>query len=455
MGGLIHGLNTGKSALLHNQLGMNVAGHNIANASNPAFTRQRVTAAPAPGALQGNLLGAGVYSQGIESARNGFQDARVREDRAMLGYWSSMESSLTNVEGILAENGEYGLSGILGEFWSGWSEIASHPMDEAARTSVISAGARVASTLNKLGSDLAAETERIENELELVISDVNTLANRVAGLNVQVMEAETGGNSANDLRDQRNSALDQLAEYAAVSVTERDNGSISVSLGGHALVEQESVAPISWNAPDGDDGNAGLVSGSGNALELDGGALGGLAEMASSVMPELRNRLDTLAGAVIEQVNQLHRDGYALDGKTTGIEFFSGKDASTISVSAAVRDNPTLVAASATGSSGDNGIANALAALGDNPGIVDGSSINGYYDSFVVDIGLALQEAQNQAELGTGFVNQSEMQRQSLRGVNLDEEMIDLIEFQHAYDAAATVISTIDEMIQSVISLAR
>jgi len=453
MGGLIHGLNTGKSALLHNQLGMNVVGHNIANASNPSFTRQRVNAAPAHHAQQGNLLGAGIYSLGIESARDGFLDARVREDRSMLGYWSSMESSLGGVEGILAENGEYGLSTVLGEFWNGWSEVASHPEDEAVRSAVLSAGVRLSSTMNKIASDLSGEAARIEDELEIAVAGVNTLASRIAGLNAQVIESEAGGNSANDLRDERDAAVDQLSDYAGVSVTEQENGSISVSLGGHALVEHDSISPLTWSTADAEAGTGGLTAESGETVELEGGTLGGLVEMASSVMPGLRNRLDTLAGIVIEQVNQLHREGYALDGKTTGIEFFTGNDASTISVSAAVRDNPSMVAASATGSSSDNGIANALFALGDNPGMVDGLSINGYYDSFIVDIGMALQEAQNQVELGSGFVSQSEMQRQSVRGVNLDEEMIDLIKYQNAYDAAATVISTVDEMVQSVISM--
>jgi len=456
MAGLFSGLEIGKRSLLAQQLAMFTAGHNIANVNTPGFARQRtIMASTLPLDLPDGRMGTGVRTVSVDQLRDSFLDGQFRREINSLGGWQAQERTLTQIELIFTEPRDNTIGDLMSKFWQSWQEVASEP-SAAARNAVVEQGKLLVNSfhqasrqLNSLQSNLNAE---IEKQAEL-ITDIGT---QIAALNKQIASGELGGAKANDLRDVRNLLLDRLSSLAQISITETSTGSVNVYIGSMEFVNSVEVHELETEVRYFDGVPTIQVNWgySGTAVEFGGGNMGSLIDARDVWVAEAREALDALVETLVTQVNTLHRQGRTADGRT-GVSFFDPLylEAGSIQLNALLADNPQQnIVAGPSDAESDVTIAQALADLAEMPAMPDGrSTLNGYYASVIGTIGARSREAMEVTATQTLLVRTLENQRQSVMGTSLDEELANMIKFQHAYEAAARVITTMDEAIGTVI----
>lgn len=446
--------------------GIQTTGQNIANVNTAGYTRQRaiITEALAVNTAGLGNIGTGSQVTRIEQVMSELLNRQVRSSNSDLGFQEGRQSALQSAQAALAEfltngtdgtNGS-GLSTQLNDLFSAFQAVAASPNSPSALQTLIGAAQTLTTSFNQISNNLSG----IRTGLNSSISDDVTAANgylaQIADLNAQIYSVEVSGGTANDLRDQRGLALENLAKLADISTSTDAQGQFNVSLGGQALVTGRNLTDT-LQTYDAGGGQLLLRTTTGATnLTLGGGSIQGTIEARDNTLATLQTNLDSLASNLISAVNTVHSSGFSASG-TTGANFFTGTNASTISVNAALVNNPSLLQTSGSATaSGDNSVALQLAqfASAAQAGL-GGQSFTDFYSSLVAQFGAAVNDADTQVNLQQTVNEMFTTQRASVSGVNLDEEMTNLITFQRAYQASAEVLKTVDEMIQVTLGLKR
>jgi flagellar hook-associated protein 1 FlgK len=463
VGSTFFGLNTALTGLTAQQKALYTVTHNLTNASTEGYTRQRVTlaAAPAyayPGAT--TLVGAGQIGTGVEVTafarlRDQFLDVQLREQLATLGQWQARSDQLGRVNQVINEPGDSGLASALQKFWAAWQGLSLAPESASAREVVRSTAQSLVSAFRGLATQLT----QAQTEADAKISDrtarANALAGQITSLNQQIAKIVGLGQQPNDLMDERDRLVDELGGIALISVTQPNpsNGKISISIGGQLLVDSttDAVNALAVDA-------AGNVTVGSTGVTLADGSLRGLIDVRNTVIGGSSGylaRLDTLANALIASVNAQHAAGFGLDG-TTGNAFFAGAGAAGISLAPAVVGSLDKIAASATAADVPGGSGNAvlLGQLKDLTQVIGGvtTTIDGYYQMVVSQVGVDADQAFRMALVQRSVADATSNRRDGVSGVNLDEELADMVRFQKSYNAAARMITTIDEMLELIVN---
>jgi len=457
MAGLFDGLELGKRALATHQLWLNTIGHNIANANTPGYTRQRVsTTTTVPYDSAFGPVGTGVKATDIYQVRDLFLSQQYRQESRALGQWTSMEKALTQIEALFAEPNSDSLGDQMDQFWNAWSELGNNPESPAARSALKEKTNLMAGTFHRLHNQITELRKSVDEDIALTVKGVNQMSSQLASLNMQIARSELGGENANDLRDMRNLLIDQLAQMIDVNVAEQANGTATVYIGSLAIVEGDSSFNIgTYKAGGGAISVSEIVwEGSNKEVKVLGGQLAGLVETRDNAIPQYLTALDNLARSMIENINSLHQTGYGLDG-STGLNFFDTNymSAANIRLSDAIDNNVNRIAASTSGEVGDNRNALAMAELRNSKLMSRGTAtISEFYSGLIGQIGIEAGTARSSRENYELLVGQLENSRQSVQGVSLDEELTQMIKYQQAYEAAARVITVMDEALSTVIN---
>lgn len=457
MSGLFQGLEIGKRSLLTQQLSMFTASHNIANVNTPGFARQRaILGSTMPLDLPGGRIGTGVTTLTINQLRDTFVDFQFRREYNSLGGWQAQNKVLSQIELVFTEPQDHTLGDLMTKFWSTWQQLANEPTG-ATRTAVAEQAGLLVNGFHTATRQLDNLESSLNTQLKSQAATLNEMGMQLALLNEQIARGELGGQSANDLRDKRNLILDELSRLAQVTIEPTATGAVNVYIGSmefvnrHEFHEIKAVTSNNASKP-----KVELVWGySGQAVRFTGGELHSTQVARDVWLPESREALDRLAQTLVTQVNSLHRQGTTAGGRI-GQSFFDPLyvTADRIQLHSMVADNPQEnIAAGRTTAESDVEIAQALADLAETPVLPDGrTTLNGYWDSVVATVGMRSMEAQDVTETQTLLVEQLEYHRQSVMGASLDEELANMIKFQHAYEAAARVITTMDEAINTVVN---
>jgi len=464
--GLFGTLNLGTRALQTQQTGLEVTGQNLANVNNPAYARQRVLIQTSPTVMTFlGPQGTGADPIAIQQIRSAILDAQVVNEASVGGYWTAQQSVLQNAQ---AELGQYldissdvngtgigtpGLASQLNAFFNALQSVATSPESLPERQNLISQAQSLADTFNQVSSRLASLSSGLDASLNADVASANQLLADIADLNDRIANAEVlGGGKANDLRDLRLQKLEALAQFTNFDTSAAPDGSVVIAIDGVSLVSGKQVLDTLQVTPTGI-----ATFNSGTPLNLAGGSLKGTLDARDVALQKLRDDLDTLAGTLASRVNAIHATGYNLAGGN-GTLFFDGTNAGDIAVNAALLADPSLFQASGVaGATGDNTVALQLAQLFQNPDPALGSPVTymDFYTATVAGLGGALENANDQLA-GHQAVNTLLLaQRESISGVSIDEEMTNLITFQRAYQASAKIITTVDEMLETVINLKR
>ena len=461
MSSLLGLLDIGGSGLLSHQKAIQVTGHNIANVNTPGYSRQRANlVAKPPMANTPGQVGTGVNVTEIQRIYDGFLGVQINSEHQDLGRWEAQKGALEQTEIIFDELSGIGLSAALTEFWSGWQDVVNNPSGHPERVALSSKAGHLANTFNRMSSDILQQQMQLDRNIDATVTEINRMTEQIFDLNNKISEFEIGGQEANDLRDQRDELLKELSEMIEINTFEDNQGWVNVTVGnGQPLIDSSypwrlATQPNAFGHLD----VVWLDNGGGSVnitQDISSGNLNGWLQVRDIDLVDYLNRLDTLAGEIITQVNSLHTAGFDLNG-TAGEVFFSGTAAADIGLNPNIDSDPNLVAAAATptGAPGDNGNAFAIANL-QHALVMNGgtATFDNYYHVLVTDVGLDVETAGDNFEHQSSIAASLENHRQAQSGVSLDEEMLNLVKFQHAYDAAAKLVSTVDEMLATVVNM--
>jgi flagellar hook-associated protein 1 FlgK len=457
-------LSIGQSALLTQQKAIDITGNNIANVNTPGYSRQRLNIQQnSPVRVDGQTMSTGVTADtGIQRFYDQFLGAQLNGENESLGRWEAQKQALERAELMFDDSENNGLSGAMGAFWNAWQDLSNNPSGVAERTSLVSAGQYLASTFNQTYNNLRDLQGDIDTHVTNIVSDINDMTDRIAELNRKVTQVEVTGHNANDFRDERDQLVLELSKLIDIQSFEDGDGNINVSVGnGKPLVDGTAtwdlttadnggVQDVFWQASDGTTTN---ITG-----QITDGELKGWIYSRDTAIDDYLTRLDTLATTVMSEVNTLHSAGTTLDSvTTTGVNFFTGSGAVNMAVNSTIVANSDLIAAASAGEGlpGGNSTAIAIADLQASATMPGSSTFDAYYNSLVGQVGADVQAAGFNQGHQAIMVDNLKQYRQEVSGVSLDEEMVNLIQFQQAYSAAAKLITTADEMVDTLLTMIR
>lgn len=459
MSNIIGLLDIGRGALLSHQKAISTTGHNIANVNTPGYSRQRVNLATNPGlASASGQMGAGVRVSDIQRIYDQFLGSQINTESYNQGKWEAQKNSLERVEIIFDESTGFGLNQAMGDFFNAWQDQANNPEGHTQRQVLVAKSEIMAETFNKVSSDLNQFQNDLDKSIKGAVSQINTIAGEIADLNVKISDIEKSGQNANDLRDRRDLYLKELSSMINISSFENNDGQVTVLVGsGNSLVQPPYALSLSTVTNASGHEDVLWVDRDGNTVDItndiSGGKLKGWIETRDVTIENYKTSLDNLASSMITEVNGLHTAGFDLNS-AAGVNFFTGSSASDISLNPAIAGNVNLVAASGTGAPGDNSNAIAIANLQNSLLMSTGTATyDDFYNSLVSDVGIAVQSAQMNYDHQSAMLSSLDNYRESISGVSLDEEMVNLVKFQHAYDAAAKLVSAVDEMLNTVMNM--
>lgn len=470
-------LSMARTAMNAQQTAVQVASQNISNAQTDGYTRQRIElTSSVPTVYPWGTVGNGVSIAGVTRTRDALLDQTYRSEAADAGSASTTSTALQQIQTIFNEPSDNGLAATLDKFWNSWSDLASDPTNQSAKGVVRAAGQDVASLLNRYASQLDATDEQNRQDIQTDLDRVNQLTQQIADLNPKILSAESNGHTANDLRDTRDKAIDELASLTGGQVVERENGTVGVYIAGRLLVDGSAAKTLQLS-----NANPPTITYQGSATPLAGlgGKLQAKLDLSTTRIPALMDQLDGLAGALVTNVNAIHSTGTTYSGTppvaSPAGNFFdvttpppSGGDPRL--TAHGIRLAPTMasasdVAAAAGGDPGpgNNAIALALAQLKDTSVAFTSSSgaslgsdtIGGFYQQTIGDLATATRHAQDDETVQNTMLSNITTRRQSVTGVSTDEELIDIIQHQHSYQAAARLVNVVDEMTQTLVDLGR
>lgn len=448
MSGLTVSLANAARALEAQQYGLGITGQNIANLNTDGYSRRIAT-------LQENKQG-GVEIQGAPAQRDAYIDGRLRNELPAEARDGAVADSLSVVQTTLGASGG-SVDAQLSAFFAAWQALAASPTSSGARSGVVVQGQQLANALNDMSSRLDDSIRSADNQIIGGVTQINALATEIASLNRSIGDAN--GADVEGLKDRQNVLLQSLNKLVNTTVVPRSEGGMDVTIGtsGHALVLGATAYAIDATQKP----PSGLTSitshGQDITSELSGGQIGGWLQVRDTLVPAYKSQLDTIAYTLVQQVNAVHSTGYGLDG-VTGRNFFTplataSGAAAAMAVAPGVIADANTVAASSTGTTGDNQTATALAALG-NARVVNGTST--FVDAWgqlVYQAGSDARQAQSNQKSRQSIIDSVRQLRDSISGVSLDDEAGQMLMFQRAYQANAKYFSTVNTVLDSLLAL--
>jgi flagellar hook-associated protein 1 len=456
------GLSAATTALWAQRRALDVTGQNIANVNTEGYSRQRVDLQAIGGSVVPAFystspgIGAGVSADDVTRIRDAFLEGRGHIEHANSTRLTAETDAYQLVEQAFREPGETGIQSLLSDMWKGWQDVANNPKEPAARGQVLQQLGTLVGGLHFSQASLGAQWSQTRENLEVLVKDVNASAATIAQLNKAIKGATQSGLPANDLADQRDLLIMKLADQVGATVRPGQDGAVDVIVGGMSLVSGTQSSEFAVQGPTDPDlitatDKPRIVTASGDYTVTPSGTAGGQLNALNTIIPSYRAQLDTIAQDLAASLNGAHTTGYDLAGNLGGpLLGSSGGPLTAESLKVMITD-PALVAASSVAPTAgvpaiDNGNADKIAQLR-----LSTTGIDAGYRKMIVELGV--QSAVSQRNLGIQGVisTQVDAARESVSGVNLDEEMTNMLSFQHAYSAAARMITAIDESLETLI----
>lgn len=470
----------GRRALHVQQKAVQVTGQNIANVNTEGYSRQVVhMQALVPPAVPGvdTPPGYGVAISDISRLKSEFYGEQIMKALTDQHYWERLGETVEGIEAIFQEPDEEGINIYLNEFFDAWQEVSINPESYAARISLREQAVSLTGLVRDVCGRLDELKYDVEKELETTIKQINSLAAEIAGLNEKITYVQSLGHKSNEMLDERDLRLQELSRLVDIRVIQRTNGSIEVLAGGRLLLHDNRSFAIDVEIDKDSNGQALISNSLGAELTVRGGALRGMLESYNEVFPRYQGGLDDLVSTLVEEVNAVHREGYGFDGNN-GYDFFVPlpgdvkiSAARAFKVDQSIIDDPGRIAAARNVEAaddeenagdgevekislpGDGGNALEIARLrekiikfGDEENERD-ATFHDYYRALIADLGVEGREAERMLLSFTKVTEILKEKQEAVSSVSLDDEMLNMVQFQHAYNAAARFLNVFDEML--------
>ncbi|MGE5479063.1 MAG: flagellar hook-associated protein FlgK [Chloroflexota bacterium] len=474
-------LELGKRALLAQRFGLDVTSANIANVNTPGYSRRSAVISESPSIrVNGSYLGSGAEATGLRSFRQEFFDRELRATSSSLAGFELDEQMMQRLEGLLGEPSADGISETVGAMFSSFNELAQNPEDTALRGKVLMQIGALASRLNSVAEKFQAARNEAYTDLENKVKNANALAKDIASLNNSI-ELAKGKNGAEpqSLVDERAQKLEALTKLGQITVSYDEDGSANAFMNGIAIVTggETNELTLSETVDSATGERTALLEAfnpAKNSKTSVAPAAGEIASLMKHYNVTLDNRdssggfsayanLDKFASELATQLNAISINGYGLDDTgavSPGRHIFepiAGEiTAANIKISADIAGAPrNLPLSGASAEPGNSVIARSLGRLGADSAFLDGFNPSNYFANFVGQVGSLYREATNGKATYKFMTDQLESQRESQMGVNLDEEAVNLIKFQKAFDASSRIVNTTNEILTTIVNLGR
>lgn len=445
--------NTSLSGLQAAQRMIQTSQNNIANAGNDSYARQRVdvsaNANPMGVGGIGAQMGSGVIVAEITRIRDELLIQQTRSENGKIGYYAGLGDVLTNIESIFGETGENALNALMKTMFNSFEEAGKFPEQNSYRIQAINDAKVFAQKITSITGELDGIKSQTDTKILTDVKRVNDLLSNIANVHKRMQSLAT--DSPNALLDERDKYLDELAQYIDVDVVHKGHPmNMELRIGSVTLLSGTDTKPIDpYFVPSSQQWVLGATD---VEFKPTSGSLAGYLETRNRMINGVEDKLNTLVGNLVAEINALHQSGFGQDG-TTGLDFFIGSDIRSISINTVLESDPTKLALSGvSGASGNSDIAKALAALRDAP-IIDGVNPVNYYQGVVIGMGSELNVVESNYKVHASVYQAVMGQRQSIQGVNIDEEMSNLMVFQQYYQANAKTIQTVQRLYDELLKI--
>ena len=513
----LYGIYNAQRSLLLNQAAINLINNNIANINTPGYSKQRLELSQNINAnpnanipLIASQSGTGATIDAITRNRDIYLDTYLRKETTTLNYYKELNDSATLIEDIANELGDSGISTSLNEFYAAAQQLSLNPTDSIARNNLIQKALDVCGKFNitadritdlrtNLVGDIADPATLETSKINVSSDYLNVQLAAIADLNQTISLSTSQGMTPNGLLDERDKLLDKIAEYIPITVTHGANNLVSISINGTDIVKGKDQVGF-FDVVVGDvlnpatvrilDETGAVVVANANAL-LTSGKMGAILEMGGSDPNKLNiynfvQNLDSLAREFAREVNTIQRGGQYIDTSVTPqvltpvtvavpppdpfdvfVELagatqanYGNLTAGNIRINQDVIDDVYKIAAaratSAPNETGDGNNSLLLGQLRDKKiAALGNTETEAYLNSLVGKLGIQVKSIQENYDSQNTIVQQVETRRDSVTGVNMDEELTDLVRFQRAFEASARMFNVMDTIMQQIINLAK
>lgn len=319
------GIEIGRRGLSSHQQALHTTGHNISNAENREYSRQRVVITSADPlyvpalnrAERPGNIGQGSVVAIVERIRNSFIDDRIVAETEVGGYWETRNGFIRQIEQIYNEPSADSLRSRLDELWRSWEELSRYPEQRATREVVKEKAVNLANEVRNIFRQLYDLQQNVNSQVRARVEEINSIGRNIRDLNVRILKAEALGDNPNDLRDRRDALIEQLSHLVNISVGRSDRDETIVYIGGENFIQGEIFRPLAA-VPDSDNHGFFRVvwEETGRDITLEGGVLKGLIEIRDVVLRENINDINAFAINMTDLTNEVHRDGFGRRGET-------------------------------------------------------------------------------------------------------------------------------------------
>lgn len=454
MSGLFGALQLSLRTLSNMQTGIQTVNENIANVNTEGYSRKRVVFASSDVELRSfGVLGSGAEVLRIESVRNLFLEARIQAELQAYGFYQGRQESLSQLESLIAGSDGANISEQLSRFLDAFLELSGDPSSIALRESVLAEGNQLAWSMRNSAAQLGLMEQGTRIQISDTVQTINSLLTRIGELNDKLLPVLNRGIDGGSLYDERQQLLNELAALANVQVQVDASHNMVISThNGTLLLVGSEVSPLTVEQT-----SAGAVVrhlGADVSAEFTSGKLGGLLGFQNQTLADAQSALNSLARELMSVFNQTHSAGFDLQGDAGGALFSATADSEASTLVLTLQDPRLLAAAGTPGAVGDGQNAQALANLRDQ-GIegLGGQTLRDFYAQVLFNVGLETRSARSNLALQEKVLAQLQAQRESVSGVSLDEEAVNLMQYQRAYQASAKLIRVLDSLLEETLNL--
>jgi flagellar hook-associated protein 1 FlgK len=330
------GLEIGKRGLMSHQQALHVTGHNISNAENKEYSRQRIVITSADPLyipalnreMVEGMIGQGSAVSQVERIRNTFIDDRIVTEKNVMGFWKSKNDFIYQIESIYNEPSDQSIRSRMDELWKAWEELSKYPEMRATREVVKEKGVNLAHEVNNVYRQLYDLRLDANRQVKHMTEQLNMYARDIRDLNERILKSEAVGDNPNDLKDRRDALIEKMSELADISVGRSDKDEIIVYMGAENFVQGEVFRPLKAIM---DPDNNGMFKVVWDETETDvtikGGELSGMIEVRDKIIRENVNDINAFAVNLVDMTNEVHRDGFGRRSETN-VNFFRHMTAS-------------------------------------------------------------------------------------------------------------------------------
>lgn len=474
MSGLFGSLNSATSGMTSAQTVLQTISHNVANANTDGYSKQRVTLETNNPFNKSGVgqLGTGVRVSGVIRVVDDAVVEQLRDENSTLAKFESKSDALQQLEAIFNEPSKTGLSNNLSEVFASWTYLGSNPEVATAKTMVVQNSETMTDTMNHMATQLEKLQGNTIKGIEQDVKDFNTKLEQLHSLNKQVSYSISSGQTPNDLLDKQDALLGELSGLAGVEVKFDEMRQATISIDGQELLTPTSMQKLAVAEQPNPEGKIVLAGDNTKEIVLTSGSAKGSQEALAEINKQVDN-LNDFAYTFASAVNTIHSGGNQ-DGKPFFDLGADGNYAKNISVNADLVKNPEEVNSGKSFDkvvAGDGSRAQAIADL-QNTKLVyssnatfeydettmtiknqdNGTSVSNGYNDIVTEIGISKQQSDNMFASQEDLVQLLDQRRQSISGVSINEEVASMIQHQSAFQANSRMISTISEMLDTLIN---